>query len=120
MKFEQIGKINPKQKSAIKNSKIFNTFLFAAKQSGAEKVVLISDVQPSGWIKFYAKTPDLTCNYWVEVGAKGGISEEAYRADQPRSDITTCDYCDGVASIDKDAKGSELIRCHSECADEAA
>tara|TARA_R110002094_G_scaffold153354_5_gene140897 strand:- start:9633 stop:9926 length:294 start_codon:yes stop_codon:yes gene_type:complete len=87
MRFTQLGTVSPKQKAAIKVSAKFNSFLRAAKSSGYSEIIIISEVQETGWIKLYAKTPDLTCNYWVEVGIRGGISDEAYNANQLKSTI---------------------------------
>jgi hypothetical protein len=87
MQFIQIGIVSPKQKAAIKSSVKFNAFLHAAKNSGYSEITIISEVQEAGWIKLYAKTCDLTCNYWVEVGIRGGLSDETYNVNQMKSTI---------------------------------
>ncbi len=78
MEFTQIGKVSSKQKAAVKASRKFNSFLWEAKNMGANEIILIS-VTHENWIELYAKTPDLQCNYWVTVGPRGGLADEAYK-----------------------------------------
>ena len=76
MKFEQIGEITEKQKAAVKSSDCFRQFVKSAYDQGSQKIILISEVQESGWIKLYAKNEKHTVHYWVEVGVRGGLTDE--------------------------------------------
>lgn len=76
MKFEQIGQISEKQKAAVKSSDRFRHFVKSANDQGSQKIILISEVQESGWIKLYAKNENHTAHYWAEVGVRGGLTDE--------------------------------------------
>jgi hypothetical protein len=79
MKFTQIGTVSPKQKQAIKASSVFRSFLRVAQAKGAIEVILIAEMHDSGWIRLYGKTPDLLCNYWADVGVRGGLAGETFK-----------------------------------------
>jgi len=77
MKFKQIGLISDKQKNSVKQSEEFNRFLRAAKANDSKEISIFAEPSSEGtFLNLYAKNDLHNCHYWVEVGSRGGLTEE--------------------------------------------
>ena len=75
MKFIQIGNLTETQKKAIKASAMFGRFLSESKEKGAEQIKVMIEQQKT-FVKVYAEARDQNEFYFVEVGPRGGLTEE--------------------------------------------
>jgi hypothetical protein len=79
MKFNQIGTLTETQKAAIKASAMFKRFLKVAQNKGAEEIKIVVEAHKT-YVNVYAEARNQECFYWVEVGSRGGLTDESYKA----------------------------------------